>query len=527
MAVVDQPSGLMDIASSLTQDEIPFKLRCAICNKLAVNAFRLPCCDQATCENCQISLPETCPVCAHTPISPDLCKPNKALRTTLKAFLRTEEKKREKERQAAVPAPTHNVPAVDPVSQAPPQETQPASLPVSNVAEINAPDGISAPNSSDIQSGEPAEIISPALDRPPVFNGDEEKTGVPTQVIPPGLYKGLDQEPGSGAGFPNQMGYNMNPAMFPGMGWNPNSGDFNPMAQFMGNGMMNFPNPMGMGMDPMAANQGMLGGYGMNMSGMSNGMSMGMNFNAGQGMYGGWDGSQNNMWHGQDKFNPSAFANGMGAQYGGPSGYGGYNMSQPSGVHPQMQQQQFPTQEFQNGYYGPGFGRGNFRGRGRGFVPGGRGGRGGFGGHMQASYSYNTTNHQGLQNNNSPNLNQEIPSQLPEGTSSGEAATSAEAKHRDEGTTLVDATGSSKDPELTEPLNNNTESGSGEPRPASDVPPDQAAKEEEEEEKKEEEQQLHVPEFGAFLYAPNQGVRRLPDSTTGNDPRRPTPRITI
>ena len=56
----------------------------------------------------QTSLPETCPVCAHTPISSDLCKPNKALRTTLKAFLRTEEKKREKDRPSTAsqtPAP--------------------------------------------------------------------------------------------------------------------------------------------------------------------------------------------------------------------------------------------------------------------------------------------------------------------------------------------------------------------------------------------------------------------------------------
>ncbi|RMJ25306.1 hypothetical protein PHISP_03838 [Aspergillus sp. HF37] len=112
MAVADQPSGLMDIASTLPQDEIPFKLRCATCNKLAVNAFRLPCCDQAVCENCQTSLPDTCPVCAHTPISADLCKPNKALRTTLKAFLRTEEKKREKERQQATPStPVDTTPA--------------------------------------------------------------------------------------------------------------------------------------------------------------------------------------------------------------------------------------------------------------------------------------------------------------------------------------------------------------------------------------------------------------------------------
>lgn len=52
----------------------------------------------------QVTLPDNCPVCAHTPLSSDLCKPNKALRTTLKAFLRTEEKKREKDRQSATPA---------------------------------------------------------------------------------------------------------------------------------------------------------------------------------------------------------------------------------------------------------------------------------------------------------------------------------------------------------------------------------------------------------------------------------------
>lgn len=60
----------------------------------------------------QASLPDTCSVCAHTPVSPDLCKPNKALRTTLKAFLRTEEKKREKERQSTAPVtPVISTPA--------------------------------------------------------------------------------------------------------------------------------------------------------------------------------------------------------------------------------------------------------------------------------------------------------------------------------------------------------------------------------------------------------------------------------
>lgn len=119
-----------------------------------------------------------------------------------------------------------------------------------------------------------------------------------------------------------------------------------------------------MTMDPMAANPGMFGDYGMNMTGM--GINMGMNYN-GQSMYGslGWDGSQQNMWHGgQDNFNPNAFANGTGPPYGGA--FGGSNMSYPS------------NSGFQSGYYGPGYGRGGFRGRGRGGFQGP--GRGGFGG---------------------------------------------------------------------------------------------------------------------------------------------------
>lgn len=40
-------------------------------------------------------LPASCPVCEHTPISTEDCKPNKSLRTTIRVYLRTEEKKRE------------------------------------------------------------------------------------------------------------------------------------------------------------------------------------------------------------------------------------------------------------------------------------------------------------------------------------------------------------------------------------------------------------------------------------------------
>ena len=129
-------------------------------------------------------------------------------------------------------------------------------------------------------------------------------------------------------------------------------------------------------MDPMA-NQGMFGGYGMNMTGM--GMNSGMNYNGG--MYGslGWDTSQNNtMWQGgQDKFNPNAFANGTGPPYGGA--FGGSNMSA------------YPS-DYQSGYYGQGYGRGGFRGRGRGQYHGS--GRGGYGphGHYHANSGYSNQN---------------------------------------------------------------------------------------------------------------------------------------
>lgn len=181
-----------------------------------------------------------------------------------------------------------------------------------------------------------------------------------------------------------------------------------------------------MAMDPMAASQGMLGGYGMNLNGMNNGMNMGMNFDAGQGMYGGWDGSQNNMWNGgQDKFNPNAFANGMGSQYGPSSGFGGYNN------YAQMQHQPFPNQDFSNDYYGPGYGRGNFRGRGRGFVPGGRG-RGGFpGSTMHANYP--NAHNPAFQNPNSPSFTQEMPSQGQDGEMASAEPSGTEEKNLENG----------------------------------------------------------------------------------------------
>lgn len=60
----------------------------------------------------QASLPEACPVCYHEPVKPDDCRPNKALRTTVKVFLKkkvverenAEKKRIAAEKAAATPA---------------------------------------------------------------------------------------------------------------------------------------------------------------------------------------------------------------------------------------------------------------------------------------------------------------------------------------------------------------------------------------------------------------------------------------
>ncbi|EKV06641.1 E3 ubiquitin-protein ligase RBBP6 [Penicillium digitatum PHI26] len=396
MAVADV-SGLMDIASTLVQEEIPFKLRCAICNKLAVNAFRLPCCDQSICETCQASLSDTCPVCTHTPVSPDLCKPNKALRTTLKAFLRTKEKKREKDRQSVAPLTPSNVTPAD--KNIPAEDITPDQNGAKSVAAVYIKAPVS-PHPTEHTESKPQE---PGPDTPAPETAGES---IPQRSVPDSPEATGDQLNGTEAALEsttedaavNETPLNGEPVPppegtpgdsvttsmtsnmagnFPAMGWNGIG-----MNPFMA-GMFNYPNTMGMpmGMDPMAS-QGM---YGMNMTGM--GMNTGMNYNGG--MYGslGWDASQqnNNMWQGgQNKFNPNAFANGTGPPYGGA--FGGSNMSA------------YPSHsDYQSGYYG-GYGRGGYRGRGRGQFHGS--GRGGFG-PMQGHFRQGS-------NSGYPNQNQSI-----------------------------------------------------------------------------------------------------------------------
>ncbi len=133
-----------------------------------------------------------------------------------------------------------------------------------------------------------------------------------------------------------------------------------------------------MGLDPMTMSQGMYGGFGGQGMGM-NGMNVGMGFNAGQGAFGGFNG-QPGAWNtGQDKFNQNAYgghANDMGGDFGPNAGYGGYNMPSHQGNFNQVHHQQYPNNDFQNGYNGQGF-HTRGRGRGRGYHNAGRA-RGGY-----------------------------------------------------------------------------------------------------------------------------------------------------
>ena len=75
----------------------------------------------------QGNLPSSCPVCEHSPVTPDDCTPHKSLRTTIKVFLRTEEKKR----GALLAKVAKETPPETPVAEAPPAHIPEAVQPES------------------------------------------------------------------------------------------------------------------------------------------------------------------------------------------------------------------------------------------------------------------------------------------------------------------------------------------------------------------------------------------------------------
>jgi len=102
----------------------------------------------------QTTLPDTCPVCMHSPLSADDCKPNKSLRLTVKAFLKNEEKKRDKMRADAA--------LVKPVAvkdEATEQADRPASAQIPNPAQVLKEDAPKIDNI--VESIETEDVIQP------------------------------------------------------------------------------------------------------------------------------------------------------------------------------------------------------------------------------------------------------------------------------------------------------------------------------------------------------------------------------
>ncbi|KAJ3578706.1 hypothetical protein NPX13_g1858 [Xylaria arbuscula] len=379
----------LELASSLTQDELPTRLRCAICSKLAVNAFRLPCCETAICENCQASLPSSCPVCEHTPVSAADCTVYKSLRTTVRVFIKTEEKKREATRPkangSAPVTPIQVTPAPTPIqNQEPAEPPAPESIVPEPVESGNPSEDAAVPT---IQSTEPSveneaktatdEIVNDQLDTAESSgNPAEERNTEVEGSEEPGLQghgteeslgeegekgdamaeAGADQSEQSGMNFgfdPMNNNFNMNFG----------NGDMTQMQMMMA--MQNGMNPAAFGsfpimgmMDPMMMqNMLMNGGFGAQGMGM-NGMNMNMGINGFNGGGDDWNGQQS--WNvGQDNFNQNAPGMGNGD-------FGNFNSNFRTGNYGHHNQ----FNDHRRGNYGfraRGRGRGYYAGYGRGY----------------------------------------------------------------------------------------------------------------------------------------------------------------
>ncbi|KFY92618.1 hypothetical protein V500_04115, partial [Pseudogymnoascus sp. VKM F-4518 (FW-2643)] len=399
-----------ELISSLSQDDIPIKLRCAICSKLAMNAFRLPCCEQAICEDCQSSLPSSCPVCEHKPVAAEDCKPHKSLRTTIKVFLRTEEKKRVALQAKAIKdtppiTPVEDAPAPvtapeEPISEAQAEDAAEELLPTTDQAPVPEQDGNAdgtAVTNGDAVNEDHKDILQQSIEEiapGQEHTGEDTTAGEVATDADEATQEGEKDANGEAVGMAG-MGMSGMPGGFnPAMGGFPNmTGDMNQMQMQMAMAMQNgmganafggFPmmGMPGMSMDPMAMqNMFMNGGFGgMGMNGMNMGMGGmgGYEGVAGQGFGGGgggWGGQQWNM--GQNNFNPNAaLSAGMGhTDYGAPH-KPGYPFQQHHGSGAGYNQGGYGRNQYNE--YGH-HGGGGFAGRGRGRGRGGYGRGGGYG----------------------------------------------------------------------------------------------------------------------------------------------------
>lgn len=133
----------------------------------------------------QSTIPTTCTVCEHNPVSAGDCKPHKSLRTTIRVFLRTAEKKREalraKDTVKETPPATPSTPTVPAAVAA--IEPSNATAAVENAREIAA--STEEPAAEAIQTENVSETPTENNGQEPVLS--EDQMDVPQQSIEVGF----------------------------------------------------------------------------------------------------------------------------------------------------------------------------------------------------------------------------------------------------------------------------------------------------------------------------------------------------
>ncbi|KAF3200767.1 hypothetical protein TWF679_000673 [Orbilia oligospora] len=335
---------------SIPLEEIPVRLRCSMCNNLAQDAYRLPCCEQSICGSCQSKLPTVCKICDHSPLDAAECKVYASLRTTVTIFLRTAEKKYGSLAKAKKEAtPTPQTPVEKPADQAAtavaPETTREVSLP--------------AQADQETLTGGSEDKETPKLEEKNSIsapeNGQDEAEGAASNQNTQGTSDGTNSQNQGGQFWNNQQGMNQYPdqsGQYQGynMGWNgyDQSSGYG-MQGGWGNNMPNMMDQSG-AMNSFNGMQSFPDGFnGMGNMNMGYGYGQGSYGNSGMGMQG--QGNWGNGWNMQNGLDGSSF-NSSGMNAGFYPGAGGYNHQSSYGNHQSQQNQMMPHQQFQSrGYH--------------------------------------------------------------------------------------------------------------------------------------------------------------------------------
>ncbi|KAF2751089.1 hypothetical protein M011DRAFT_473606 [Sporormia fimetaria CBS 119925] len=325
---------LKEYALTLPSSAFPKNFFCASCSELAIDAWKLLCCNKAICATCyaKLEFPTSCPLCDHAPLEADSSTPNKSLRNTMRLWLQKQKKKEEAKGtpQLATPTEPNAVPADAAPSAEPVEKPAEGAEDTEKAAgEPESQDSTGAPheNADAPPASAPSEAVQGSV--PPTDETATHKDGetqkpddASEQPAAPadnnGAAGGVEGQPegmfGNNAMYAGANGMGGMPGQF-GFGF-PNQGNFNAMGFNGMNGMMG--NAGWGNMNQMDYNMNMSNMYGfdgnMGMPGMNDMSAMNM-MQFGGGFGNGWQGGMNGGYENFNGFNPMGGFNQSGPQY--------------------------------------------------------------------------------------------------------------------------------------------------------------------------------------------------------------------